>query len=230
MIDARADTYAQEVDTDDLKADLERQKERFDKLQNTISSHEQSKTEETIESIEKNIENSENDTDDKQKAARDLRELKSDIDKLESERSIDVLADDFKEKLQQVREVLENIADENERSRVQDVANQIEEEGDKAIKEGDKQSLVRYNDQLDDIMAAIRQNDPDFWKGLLAYIVDIRDSLTNQTESTYHIDQGIKAAENNDFEELKRHVRSLLTYLPKDEQEKMEKGMAGITK
>lgn len=195
-----------------------------------MSSDEQSKTEETIEAIEKNIENSESDTDDKQKAARDLRELKSDIDKLESEKSIDLIENDFNDKLQQAKDVIDNISDESERSRVIDVVEEIEKEGQKAIKDGDKQSLIRYGEQLDDILSAVRQNDPAFWKGLLAYIVDIRDSLTNQTESIYHIEQGVKAAENDDFEELKRHVRSLLAYLPKDEQEKMEKGMSGITK
>ena len=230
MVDARVDTYSQEIDTDKLKTDLEMQKERFEKLQNTISSDEQSKTEETIESIEKNIENSENDTDDKLKAARDLRELKSDIDKLESEKSIDLIENDFSDKLQQAKDAIDNIPDDNERKRVNDVIEEIEKEGQKAIKDSDKQSLIRYNEQLDDILSAIRQNDPAFWKGLLAYIVNVQDSLTNQTESMYHIEQGIKAAESDDFEELKRHVRSLLAYLPKDEQEKMTSGMSGITK
>ena len=133
-------------------------------------------------------------------------------------------------RLQQAKDAIDNIPDENERNRVNDVIKELEKEGQKAIKDSDKQSLVRYNEQLDDILSSIRQNDPAFWRGLLAYIVNIRDSLTNQTESIYHIEQGIKAAENDDFEELKRHVRSLLEYLPKDEQEKIEKGMSGITK
>lgn len=229
-LDARADTYAQAVDTKKLTVELETQKERLKKVEGGISSEEQEKLEDTIETLETNIKNAENDTDDKNKAERDLRELKSSLDKIEQDRSIPQLSDEFHEKLDKLNNSLDNLQDASERARIVDVIKAIEEEGEKAIKAGDKELLVRLNEQLQDLITVIILDNPAVWIYWLNDIKARKGELSNQSEAEYHIGKAEEAAENGDTDELKRHVRSLFELLPEDTQEEIKQDVAGITK
>jgi molecular chaperone DnaK (HSP70) len=150
-LNVRADTYAQEIDTKKLTVELETQKERLKQVKSSISNDEQEKLEETIDALETNIKNAENDTDDKSKAERDLRELKTDLDKIEKDRTIPQLGEEFYEKLNRMQDSLDSIEEESERARVAEVLRIIEEEGKKAIDSSDKDILIRLNEQLQDI-------------------------------------------------------------------------------
>lgn len=229
-LDARADTYAQAVDTKKLTVELETQKERLKKVEGGISSEDQEKLEDTIETLETNIKNAENDTDDKNKAERDLRELKSDLDKIEQDRSIPQLSDEFHEKLDRLNNSLDNIQDTSERARIVEVVKAIEEEGEKAIKASDKEVLVRLNEQLQDLITVIILDNPAVWVYWLNDIKVRKSELSNQTEAEYHIGKAEEAIENSDTDELKRHVRSLFELLPEDTQEEIKQDTAGITK
>lgn len=116
LSDVRVDTYAQEVDTKKLAVELEAQKERLKQVQSSISADEQKKLEDTINSIETNIKNADNDTDDKVRAERDVRELKTDLDKIEKDRTIPQLGEEFYEKLNRMQDSIHSIEDETERA------------------------------------------------------------------------------------------------------------------
>lgn len=229
-LDARADTYAQAVDTKKLTANLEAQKERIKRLKSSLSSEEQEKLEETVDDLDSNIKNAQNDTDDQRKAERDLRELTSNLEKLEKDMTIPQLSDEFNEKLSELKVSLDEIEDETERARIADVLKSIEEEGAKAIKSNDKDILIRLNEQLRDAITAIVLQKPDVWIYWLSDIKTRRDELSNPTVADYHIDKAEQAAEDGDIDELKRHVRNLLDLLPKETQEEIQQDTAGITK
>ena len=229
-LDARADTYAQTVDTKKLTVELETQKERLKKVEGSISPEDQDKLEDSIDTLETNIKNAENDTDDKNKAERDLRELKSDLDRIEQDRSIPQLSDEFHDKLDRLNNSLESIQDESERARVAEVIKVIEAEGEKAIKASDKTILIRLNEQLQDLITAIVLDNPAVWVYWLNDIKARKDELSNPTVAEYHIGKAEDAADKGDVDELKRHVRSLLDLLPEDTQEEIKQDVAGITK
>lgn len=229
-IDARADTYAQAVDTKKLTVELETQKERIKKVEGSISSEEQDKLEDTIETVETNIKNAESDTDDRKKAERDLQELKSDLDKIELDRTIPQLSDEFHEKLDQLNDSLDSIEDEAERARIADVIKVIKDEGEKAVESNDKEILVRLNEQLQDFITAIILNNPEVWIDWLNDIKSRKSELSNQDEAEYHIGKAEEAVEHGDSDELKRHIRSLFALLPEDTQEEIKQDIAGITK
>jgi|APMI01.1.fsa_nt_gi molecular chaperone DnaK len=230
LSDVRVDTYAQEVDTKKLAVELEAQKERLKQVQSSISADEQKKLEDTINSIETNIKNADNDTDDKVRAERDVRELKTDLDKIEKDRTIPQLGEEFYEKLNRMQDSIDSIEDETERARVADVLRTIEEEGKKAIDSNDKDILIRLNEQLQDIYTAIILKNPAIWIYWLNDIKLHRDELSNPTEADYHITKAEKAVGDGDIEELKRHVRSLLDLLPEETQKEIRQDTAGITK
>jgi len=229
-LDARVDTYAQPVDTKKLAVDLETQKERLKKVEDNLSSEEQSKLEDKIDSLETNIKNSENDTDDRQKAERDLRELKSDLEKIERDRSIPQLADEFHENLQKLHDALDNIEDETEHTRVAEVLKTIEDEGEKAINDKDKELLIRFNEQLQSLVMAILLEDPAVWVSWLNDIKTRKSELTNQFVADFHISKAEEAVESGNVEELIRHVRNLIDLLPEEAQDEVRKDIAGITR
>lgn len=229
-IDVRADRYAQPVDTKKLSVDLEAQKDRLKKIASDIPEDEQSKLENKIDSLETNIKNSENDTDDRQKAERDLRELKSDLERIEQDRSIPQLSEDFYEKLQSLRGVVESVQDETERTRITDVLNSIEAEGEKAIADKDKQLLVRLNEQLHSLIMMILLEDPAIWIRWLNNIKARKNELTNQTVAEHLITKADEAVANGDVDGLKQNVRELFDLLPDDAEDEIRQGMSGITR
>jgi len=226
---ARADTYGQTIDSKKLTIELETQKERLKQIEGSISSDDQSKLKNSIDTLETNIKNAENDTDDKGKAARDMKELKSNLDKIERDRTMPQLSSEFHEKIEQLKNSIDSIEDESERGRVADIIKNIEPEGEKAITSNDKDILIRLNEQLRDTYWTIIAKNPAVWIYYLNEIKLRKDESTNPTESEYHISKAEQAAEVGDVGELERHVRSLWKLLP-EEVEAEIKDMSGITK
>lgn len=229
-LDARADTYTQAIDTKKLSVELETQKERLKKVEDDISSDEQSKLEETIDTLETNIKNAENDTDDRNKAERDLKELKQDLDKIEQDRTIPQLSDEFHEKVHTLQESLDNIEDEAEQTRLKNVLDDIKKEGEKAIQNQDKDLLIRLNEQLQHLITAILLNDPAVWIYWFNDIKQRKDELTNQQVANYHIEKAQEAIDSGDVDELRRHVRNLIDLLPDEAKEEIEQEISGITR
>lgn len=227
---ARADKYAQSVDTKKLTSDLEAQKERIKEVEDELPAEEKEKLNNSIKSIDSSIKNVENDTDDRMKTHRDLQELKSELDKIEQDRSIPQLNSEFREKLDRLNNLLEDIADETERNKIKEVVKEIEELAEKAIKSNDKVMLVRLNEQLQEFIMTIFLEKPDIWIYWLNDIKSRKSELSNQAVAEHHISKAEEAIENDDINELKRHVRELFDLLPKDVEDEIKKDMAGITK
>jgi molecular chaperone DnaK len=228
--DARADIYAQSVDTKKLMSDVEAQKERIKKVEDELPSEEREKLNNSIDSIDSSLKNVENDTDDRMKTHRDLQELKSELDKIEQDRSIPQLNSEFREKLDRLNSLLEDMTDESEKNKIKEVLKEIEELAEKAVKSNDKVMLVRLNEQLQEFISAIFLEKPDIWIYWLNDIKSRKSELSNQAVAEHHISKADEAIENEDIDELKRHVRELFDLLPKDIEDEIRKDMAGITK
>ena len=228
--DAKADIYAQSVDTNKLSSDLEIQKERIKKVEDELPTVEREKLNNSIDSIDSSIKNAENDTDDRMKTHRDLQELKSELDKIEQDRSIPQLNSEFRDKLERLNNLLEDMTDESEKNKIKEVLKEIEELAEKAVKSSDKVMLVRLNEQLQEFIMAILLEKPDIWIYWLNDIKSRKSELSNQAVAEHHISKAEEAIENEDIDELKRHVRELFDLMPEDVEDEIKKDIAGITK
>lgn len=229
-LNARADTHKQDVNVVELESELAVQKERLKTLKKNVSNEEYSKLENTIDDLATNIKNANHDNDDKNKAERDMRELKTNFDKLESAKEIPQLVDELHENIASAREVLGELEESTEKQQGISEINGLEKDGEKAIKEKDKTMLIRINEQVEQVtMRSVFQN-PATWVYMLDQIKDKRNELTNQTDANYFIEKSDKAIVDGDVDELQRCVRSLLEMLPKDTQEVIQASMSGITK
>ncbi|HEY4963400.1 MAG TPA: Hsp70 family protein [Candidatus Saccharimonadales bacterium] len=229
-LNARADTYKQDVNVAELEKDLAVQKERLKTIKNNVSEEEYSQLENTIDDLGTNIKNANLDNDDKSKAERDMRELKTNFDKLESSKELPQLTDEFRAKIENAREVLSELDDSAEKQQGLSEVSELEKDGEKAVREKDKTMLLRVNEQIEQVtMRSVFQN-PAAWVYMLNQIKEKRNELANKTDADYFIEKADKAVNDGDVEELKRCVRSLLDLLPKDTQEEINANMSGITK
>lgn len=71
---------------------------------------------------------------------------------------------------------------------------------------------------------------PGYWKGFLHWLHERRDKMANATEADLLFAQGVRAAEQDDIEAMRRAVVRLLDLLPPDEQAEAARGHnSGIT-
>lgn len=226
----RLDTYAQNVDNDKLRHELEVQKQRVSDA--NVSEEEKKSLQSEIDSIESGVDNS-NDSDSQQKASRDIKKLRERIDVIESSSEIDVLVDEF-HKLYEETEAIINETKEHDNSvgeRLGEQLAQIKDAGRTAIDQQDKYMLTQLNEQLVSLKVQALSENPYFWVIMLEQLQskDI-DSFSNPSEAEYHLNAAVGAKNTGDVEGLKRHVREVLRLLPQDEQAGLTANMSGITK
>jgi molecular chaperone DnaK len=229
-LNARADKYAQLIDTKDLTRELEVQKERLKKVEKNVEPRDYSKLENTIDALEINVKNADLDTDDKNKAERDLKELKSDLDKIESDKEFPQIKDEFYTGVKEAYEAINTIKDEDEKSQAISQMKTLESEGDKSIKQNDKTMLVRINEQVTQTAIRALMTDSAVWIYWLSDIKSRKHELKNQVDGDYHIAKAEEAARKDDVEELQRHVRELLELMPDSVKEEITKDTSGITR
>ena len=229
-LNARADDYAQAINTKELEKDLAVQRERLKKIEPSIPQDEYKKLENAIDDVSTNVKNANMDTDDKSKAERDLRELKTNLDNVESERAMPQLKTELDEVLANAEEFSGAIEDEREKKEAFEQIETLRAEGQKAVRDEDKAMLVRVIEQIRQLAFNSLFKNPAVWVWQFNEIKQRRDEMTNQADGDFYIQKGEQAVEKGDVEELQRCVRKLLDLLPKDSQEEITSGMAGITK
>ncbi len=229
-LNVRADTYKQDVDVAELERDLAVQRERLKSIKNNVSEEEYEQLENSIDDLSTNIKNANLDNDDKNKAERDMRELKTSFDSLESSKELPQLTDEFRAKIENANGVIAELTDDTSKQEALAELKELEKEGEKAVRAQDKTLLLRVNEQLEQVTMRFVFQNPAAWVYMLDQIKSKRNELSNQTDADYFIGKAEKAITDSDVDELKRCVRNLLELLPEDTQEEISSSMSGITK
>lgn len=225
----RATIVAETIDSDRLHEDLSLQKTRLEKNADTYSKDDKKKIESEIESIETSIKHSNTDEDEKRKASKQLKDLKTRMEKLEKGKELPQLVVEFKEKYDIVVEAIDAIGDIRDRERNHDHLSVLKKEGDKAVENEDKTLLQRVIQQISELGARIIYSNPQTWAWHFNEITQGNHQFSNQKDADYFMDKGKQAMENGDTDELKRCVQNLLTMLSAEEQAKISSSIAGIT-
>ena len=230
LLNARADTYAQAIDTDKLQRSLDTQKERAEQLMSSANVEEEKRIKEDISSIQNNINNA-SDTDSRQKAERDLNALSQRLDKIEGGKSTTGLARDLEQIIQSTNTMLGQMDDRN--SNYDSLAQEfddIKRAAEKAIANKDDIALQHIIDQASDLQLRIAMEDPGFWVAMLRNIEKDRHAIPDQQLASYHTNKAHEAIANNDVDELRRHVQELIRLMPNEAQNRINSNLAGITK
>ncbi len=225
----RATIVAETIDSDRLHEDLTLQKTRLEKNSDTYTTEDKKKIAYEIESIETSIKHGNTDEDEKRKASKQLKDLKTRMEKLEKGKELPQLIAEFKEKYDLIVEAIDGVGDIRDRERNHDHLSVLKKEGEKAIESEDKTLLQRVIQQISELGAKIIYSNPQTWAWHYNEITQGNHQFSNQKDADYFIDKGKQAMENGDTDELKRCVQNLLTMLSAEEQSKISSSVAGIT-
>jgi len=226
-VNARYTLKDEVVDTRIMSADLGLQRERAESVLEDCSLEERKKISDTIQSVSEGIENSSIDEDEKRKASKQLKDLKILLDRTEEEKAMPHLIKKHAMLIEEVQKIINEYADPKEKDEFNRQLDKIKFESKKAIEENNKTLLIRVNEQLWELRDKAIFSNPYAWVNQFKQMVD-HGNFINEKEAQYYISKGVRAIETQDIDELKRCTRQLYLLLPIEEQKKIK--LSGITR
>lgn len=227
---ARATVHAENLSIEEMEAQFKQQSERAKKVEQSCSPEEKSKLQTLTQSLEASLSTAKVDEDEKRKADKQLKDLKIRLDGLEKTKELPQLISDYKEKIKDIEENIEQFGDQKEKGMYSDQLRVLKEQADIAIEKSDKVMLSQSLAQLKELNNKVLFSNPSSWVYMFNKIKETGHAWLNPKEAEYYMNKGQRAIELNDVEELKRSVHSLMLLLPPSEQKMIEGNMSGITK
>lgn len=228
-LSAKATIYDKDIKVEDLGSELITQRGRLSSLDENISPSEKEEIESLISSIDSSLENANSDQDDKRKADKEIKDLKTALDNLEKEKEMPQLIKEFNSGVAEIEKLIIEVAVDDKKETFREQLGMLRSEGTKAIEQEDKTMLIKANEQVRELSAAVVLSNPQSWVYHFRQLSSGEHNYSNETEAQYYIDKGNKAIEASDIEELKRCVVNLISLLPADKQKKLSSEISGIT-
>ncbi|MFA5877479.1 MAG: Hsp70 family protein [Candidatus Paceibacterota bacterium] len=229
LLEARATLYAEDLDANQLRLELESQRTRIENAKENCSPEERRNLESTYESVSNSLDRADVDEDEKRKANKQLKDLKVHLDMIERDKEMPQLVREFKEDLIKAEKAINEVGNREEANQHRDIFLALKAEGERAIENEDKYLLARVKEQIEELNGRIVFSNPAAWAYLFEKIVRENKKFISDKEAEYYINKGRRAIEMDDVEELKRCVRGLMLLLPPEEQVKLQNTMSGIT-
>jgi len=230
LLKARSTAQDETLEVKNIEYEFKMQEERAQSVSENCSVEEKNKLNNTINSVAGSLRNAHLDEDEKRKANKQLKDLKMAIDRLEKEKEMPQLINEFKESAETTEKIILELGEDKDKVQHEEHLNKMKEEGEKAITENDKPLLIRVNEQIKELGGKALFSNPATWVWQFRQIVDGNKKFINEKEASYYSEKGRRAIELGDVDELKRCVHNLLLLLPSDEQETMRNNLSGITR
>ena len=227
---ARATIHAENLSVNEMEAQLKQQSDRVRKVEQSCTSEEKGKLQALVQSLESSLSTAKVDEDEKRKADKQLKDLKIRLDGLEKMKELPQLTAEFKEKVKDTNESIEQYGDQKEKSMYLDQLRVLTEEGELAIEKADKVMLSRALEQLNELSHKVIFSNPASWAYMFNKIKETNHAWISPKEAEYYMQKGQRAMEMGDAEELKKSVHNLMLLLPPSEQQIIQSNMSGITK
>lgn len=229
-LNARSTFKDELVDVKEVETELDAQSERAKTVSENCSNEEKNKIDNTIRAVNTSLRNAHLDEDEKRKANKQLRDLKSMLDRLEKEKEMPQVIKEFNENAENTGKIINELGDDKDKVKHEEQLKQMKAEGEKAVSENDKTLLIRVNEQLKELSAKALFSNPATWVYHFRRLIDGGNKFINEKEAAYYTEKGRRAIELGDVEELKRCCHQLMLLLPSEEQESMKNNLSGITR
>ena len=226
-LNARYTVKDEVIDPNLIYSEFNLQKERAEVLSKYCADEERKKIEDVIHSINHGITNANSDEDEKRKANKQLKDLKILLDKMDEEKAMPQLINEFNLRVDDLQQIIKEYADEKERDILTKQLENIRFESEKAIKEENKVMMIRINEQLSNLRGKAIYSNPNAWVEYFKNIIN-NGNFTNEKEAQYYKTKGLVAIEAGDVEELKRCTSQLELLLSEEDQKKIN--LSGITR
>lgn len=229
-VDARSTSHDETIELKNIEVDLEAQKERAKLASENLSPDERQVLDASISSAQTSVRNASVDEDEKMKASKQIKDIKITLDKIEKDKEMPQLIKEFKDGIHDTQSIINDYADEKDKTINNDQLNKLKEEGEEAIANNDKSLLIRVNEQIGELSSKALYSNPATWIYQFKKLTADNTIFINEKEAEYYIGKGKKAIELGDIDEIKRCVRNLLLLLPSETQEEIKDNLSGITR
>lgn len=229
-VNARSTFHDETIELKNIEEDLETQKERAKVASENLSPDERKVLDTNISSAQTSVRNASADEDEKMKASKQIKDLKIALDKIEKEKEMPQLVKEFKDGIQDTQSIINEYADEKDKTINNDQLSKLKAEGEKAITDSDKSLLVRINEQINELRSKAVYSNPATWVHQFNKLIAGNPTFINEKEAKYYIEKGKRAIQLGDTDEIKRCVHNLLLLLPSDVQETIKDSLSGITR
>jgi molecular chaperone DnaK len=229
-VNARSTSHDETIELRNIEEDLETQKERVKLVSENLSPDERKALDNNIQSAQTSVRNASVDEDEKMKADKQIKDLKIALDNIEKEKEMPQLVKEFKDGIQGTQSIIDDYADEKDKTTNNDQLSKLKTEGERAILDNDKSLLIRINEQIKELSSKAVYSNPATWVHQFKKIIAGNPNFINEKEAKYYTQKGERAIELGDVDELKRCVQNLLMLLPSDLQETIKDNLSGITR
>ena len=229
MGNARSTITDEVIDVSRLGRELSLQKDRLEKYKKSYTTEDKNKIQTEIDSIEAGLKNSSIDEDEKRKASSQLKDLKIKMERMEKEKEMPQLINEFRAKYDDALSLIDNFGEIKTREKNLEHLEILKKEGEKAIEANDKILLARVVDQIFQLGAGLVFRNPQTLSYMFDQIVNGGEKFSNQQQADYFINKGNQAIKDNDPDELKRCIQNLMSLLSSEAQQKINSNASGIT-
>lgn len=228
-LNARSTIYDEGIDLKKIEGDLNLQRDRIKNIESNCTTEEKNRLSNDVQSLDTSINNANVDQDEKMKANKQLKDLKIKIDKIEADKKLPQLVEEFNKNITDVQGFVESQDDEKEKDQDTKNLELLKEGGEKAIENKEKHMLIRVNEQIKELGMQVLLRNPASWTYQFEKLTTENHTFLNEKEASYFITKGKRAIELGDVDELKQSVRGLMQLLPPKEQETFRGDISGIT-
>jgi len=228
-LNARSTVRDELIDVSDVESELDAQLERARLVVENCTEEKLVKIETAVNSVSTSLRNAHIDEDEKRKAVKQLRDLKLVLDQTQKETELPQLCQEFADSVAGVRQIITSLPDPSDREMHTRQADEMQAEGDKAVRDKNKTLLLGVLERLSDLTGHALQSDPATWVHHFRRLTNGSATFTNEKDAARHAERGEKAIASGDVEELKRCCRSLSNLLPLEKQKSIASSLSGIT-
>ncbi len=225
--DARATIFDESVSVESLEKSLQKEVNELEKHLNACSSDEKRQIQSDINEIKQSLQNAKTDSDARSKANAKIKEFQAKAEKIALQKGSQNLKAEFDELEKNVAELVEGLK--NDKRDFKQRFEAIKADAQKAIRANDMNLLYRAKDEMEKLMVQIISDDIGFWVQFFAELAR-NPHFRGDSNAQSIIARGKEAIEDDDADELKSCVQSLMRLLPRSEQESLNTKIAGITR
>ena len=213
-LNARRTEKDELIDVNALSSELESQRHRAKETIENSTAEESKKINDAFDSVEKGATST--DGDDQRKAEKQLKDLKTELDKYDKEKATSKLIEEYKSRIESMEKTIQEYVNSENLDAITTQFQSIRSDGEMAIKSEDKVMIIRINEKLDNLESSILFSNLGYCIEYFKYIASQGENgkFTNEQESKYCISKGIAAIDAEDIDELKKWTFELSNLLP----------------
>jgi molecular chaperone DnaK len=225
----RVSWNAEDLSAEDLKKELDKQKEKFAKVQGVCTEEEKDGVEKMISLVSLSVEGAVTDEDSKRQADSEIKQLRDKLEQLSEEKKGDNLKAEFKGMVELIGQLLQNAPPETDKEKAGELFATLTKEGDSAASSNNDILLARVNEQLVALAVQLYYANPHSWLEQLAKHSNGEFKYTNPQAAQYFLEKGKKAVEANNIEGVKDAVKELQNLMVNQKQAGIGSMLSGLT-